>query len=115
MRDPHCLKCGKYIARFAKGWKYSVVKRHGGYYHESCWEQHINRPKKIVSPEIRSMQNKRYYEKHKTQLKSKMKQRYYTIRESHIAKTRQWALDNIERSRELKRNWMRKKRLEIQK
>ena len=113
MRDPHCIQCGKLITHFGKGWKFDVVKRHGGYYHAPCWTQHVNRPRKIISPETRRIENQKYYQKHKAQMKLDMIQYYINNRESHIKNTRRWALEHPERKRSISRNWAQKKRLEM--
>ena len=77
MRDPHCLKCGKHIAHFGKGWKFSVVKRHGGYYHEECWSQRvITRKRRVYPPEVRKIWNQRYWAKSK-QFRNRRKLNYY--------------------------------------
>ena len=79
MRDPHCLKCGKLITHFGKGWKFSVVKREGGYYHEECYIQHMNRPRKLRTPEQRSIENHKYYQKHKEYCKKRRLDYYYNV------------------------------------
>ena len=79
MRDRHCLQCGILITHFGKGYKYSIFKRNGGYYHEECYIKHMNTPRK-VSHEKRKIHNRKYYLNNIETLREKYRRRYHELK-----------------------------------